>query len=252
MLENAIELLRISNSAFASLSSYLSLSDAEVLSGKFVFDDSVIEQSAALSLIKSIANRDLFVRAFAFGPTLIAGKSESGTDAWWRLRPFVLRGRSHEALELQKLIAIRAKRYLTILGHGEHADTLDVHHLVIDLPNAHRLSKNTRLFIGDEAFGVRLYNELFKVDRWAEAFENRKIVGYVYCPLDYAYAVHLAARDVMKETADIEFDEWSWKLTKLSPELLAARSTVLSERGEPTTPVRIPSMLTVHGEYLRS
>jgi hypothetical protein len=37
--------------------------------------------------------------------------------------------------------------------------------LVIDLPDVQGISKKTQFFVGDESSGVRLYNEMFRVEK---------------------------------------------------------------------------------------
>jgi hypothetical protein len=107
------------------------------------------------------------------------------------------------AVEFRRAVVERAKDYLARAGQAGLAARLQDGQVVIDLPDVQGIAQRTRLFVGDEQYGVRLYNELFRVSRWSEAYEKEKSVGYVYTPKEFAVAVHLSFRDTMAERAGI-------------------------------------------------
>jgi hypothetical protein len=123
---------------------------------------------------------------------------------------------------------------------------------VIDLPDVQGIAKKTKFFVGDEETGVLPYNEMFRVEKWSEAYENQKLIGYVFCPMAQRVAVYLAFRDVVKEECDLRFEPLSWQLAKLKPAEVAEFAGELQRRGVNTLPAPVPEALLERGKYLNS
>jgi hypothetical protein len=141
---------------------------------------------------------------------------------------------------------------LRTIGQPGLADELTEFSIVVDLPDVQGIAKKTKAFVGDESSGVRLFNELFRVEKWAEAYENQKITGYVFCPAEVAVAVHVACRDIIREEFSLGFEQWSWTLTKMSVEELDTFTQELRNRQVNTAPAPIPDSLRDRKTYLSS
>jgi deoxynucleoside triphosphate triphosphohydrolase SAMHD1 len=256
---NALEILREHHPSFRNLSTYVALSDAQFLEGRW--PDAKIPSpdiERARLLVREVKRRN-FVRAFAFGSSLIAEPNSQNEDlqsanwrSWGKLANVSSREVSDESLAFRKRIRERAQAYLIALGQPTLAAELDDSSLVIDLPDIQGIASRTKFFVGDENSGVRLFNELFRVEKWAEAYENQKITGYVFCPAEFAIAVHLASRDLIREEFELSFEPWSWSLTKVSVERLEISATKLRDRKIKTEPSPIPNWLQERQIYLQS
>ncbi len=258
MIENALDLLVAAHPSFKQLSTFLSLSDAGFLNGEWP-SAAITHQSAykaARGLVDGVNRRRAFVRAFAFGPELIekpqSTDEKAVRDAWWRLKPLVSRDRSAPAIAFRQSVAAKAKLYLETAGQVALANELAEHQLVIDLPEVQGIAEKTRFYVGDEEFGVQPYSKLFRAERWAEAYEYQKSIGYVYCPAEYGHAVHLAFRDLVREEAGIEFDQRAWKMTKLQPERLKDLADLISARGTGIPEIAIPAERRERRRYLET
>lgn len=262
MVENALDLLNSQPSPFHRLSTYLALTDDEFLRGHWPKIDETAAVSTARQLINSVARRQTIGRCFVFGPSLLespAAETRAGRQAWRTLKPLVSRTRTPEALEFRRRVVERARDYLRTDGQANLADQLSESDVVIDLPDVQGIAEKTRFWVGNEESGIELYSDRMRVERWAEAYENQKNVGYVFGPYEQAAAIYLAARDLMREAAEVSFDGRSLFLTKLSATRVAGLADRLLERGVRTATV-VPvsgqgaraSLRMDHGEILES
>ena len=212
MTENALDVLMENAEAFRSPETYLTITDDQLLSGAWGdIDVPSAIKDRVMDLIDRIHKRET-VRAFAFGPSLL----ESDPVQWVDKKPAFLRW-SPESREFRHQIVVRAQAYLKKNGQADLADLLNDDLLVIDFPDAQRIAERTRFYIGNETAGLRLYSEAFGVDRWMEAYEHSKSVGYVFCPREYAAAAYAAVRDEV-ESMNLSFDDRRLTLTKVSPQ----------------------------------
>ena len=255
---NALEILHEYHPSFRDLSTYISLSDAQFLEGRWPTTRAKkanIER--AKKIVREVKRRN-FVRAYAFGSYLIEGFDEQDESvqstlrrAWGRLADVTGRDVTDLSLSFRNRIGVRAQEYLTALGQPTLAAELNDSFLIIDLPDVQGIASRTRFFVGDESSGVKYFSELFKVENWAEAYENQKITGYVFCPAEFAVVVHLAARDLIREEFELSFEPWSWSLTKVSVKLLEQSAALLRERGKDTQSSPIPGWLHQRETYLQ-
>jgi HD superfamily phosphohydrolase len=181
MVENALDLLGSSTTAFRHFSTFLRMTDANFMSGQWPDEKSDADRyRQAQEIVGRISRRQAYVRAFAFGPGLISSPDprDPANDAmirrnWATLRPLVSRNRNTEALEFRREVVQLAREYLIAIGQSGLAGELAEHHMVIDLPDVQGIAEKTRFYVGDEDYGVELYNRRFRVERWAEAYENQ-------------------------------------------------------------------------------
>lgn len=256
---NALEILRKIDLPFSSLSAYVCLSDAQFMAGEWAAGTtSSPEMKQALDIIRRVKTRN-FVRAFAFGPTLIHGISDADElrqaeirQSWGRLARVSSRNVGVESVAFRTRLEDRAREYLVELGQPGLAEELHGGSIVVDLPDVQGIASRTKFFIGDESTGVKNFNELFRVEKWAEAYENQKITGYVFCPAEFSYAVHLAARDIIREEFELSFEPWSWNLTKVGIERLEQSASTLISRGRAIAILPVPAQLLRRRDFLRS
>lgn len=251
-LINVVEMLNASNSAATDLESLLLLSDAQILEGRWPASLPDSEQVIrARRMVSNIRERNV-VRAFAFGSHMQPEQTDPKTKGkrWRKLVAVTGREISESALTFRRKLADKAKLYQRSLGHPELADEIDEYAIVIDLPDVQGIAKKTKFFVGDENLGVRFFNELFKVDKWSEAYESQKLTGYVFCPAEQSIAVHLAFRDLVLEDFQLSFEPWSWSLTKLQISRLATASTRLIAEGIATTQITVPNEIKEREVYL--
>jgi HD superfamily phosphohydrolase len=256
---NALEILQESHPLFRKVSTFVGLSDAQFLEGRWPTTRArKADIDRAKQLVQEVKRRS-FVRAFAFGSYLIAGFDEKNKAAqstlrraWRRLADVTGRNVTAESLAFRSRIRAKAQEYLIAIGQPPLATELHDSSLIIDLPDVQGIASRTRFFVGDESSGVKYFSELFKVENWAEAYENQKITGYVFCPAKFAVAVHLAARDLIREEFKLSFEPWSWNLTKVSVKKLEQSASMLRERGKDTQLSPVPNWLREREIYLQS
>lgn len=233
MVENALELLMDADPAFKRLSTYLALSDTEFIKGHWSLENShkCDKVMAAQSIVEDIFYRRLFVRAFVFGPTLICypNDPEEAESAWRKILPYVKEKKSIEVQNFRRLLVEKARFYLERLGQATLAQELKEYYVVIDLPDVQGIAEKTQFLVRDEQLNIKRYSELFHVDRWAEPYENQKIIGYIFCPPQFADVIHIAARDLMMEKAGVQFEAWQY--IKISPIKINEISGKLISRG---------------------
>jgi hypothetical protein len=215
LAEAALDVLIDCVPTFQSPVTYLELSDADFLEAKWPTQGCTDKDKLALAkdLVRRISDRHDIARAIAFGPNLI--DSATPVMVWRRLLPFVTRERNANTTKFRSLITERAKQYLIAAGKASLSDSLIEELIIVDLPDPQGITEKTRFLVGNESTGVRLYAEVARVDRWAEAYEADKSIGYVYCPPEHVYAVHLAARSVIKDLSGVEMEDRQLTLTKM-------------------------------------
>jgi HD superfamily phosphohydrolase len=218
MVENAVELLATREPVFTKLSSYLAISDAEFLEahwGKLEHPHSP-EVTKARGIVDDIRRRRTLIRAFVFGNALITGIEDPGVrrDRWNELTPLVSGQRSQQSEDVKALVVERARQYLTAAGLAKSAKTLTADFVVIDLPAMQGIAAKTTFWISQRDELV-LYSDQARIERWAEAYEDQKTIGYVFGLAEHAEALHLAFRDVVKDKTSLEFDSRCFQLTKL-------------------------------------
>jgi HD superfamily phosphohydrolase len=248
MIENALEVLIRESPDFSRPSTYLRLSDSEFLKGQWGIEAESESISAAKTVVQEIANRKGLIRSFAFGPALLVAPDHADDPAklfrqqWRKMKPLVVRGsRSQpEAKEFKQAVVERARSYLRLDGQPNVADALHVIDVVIDLPDVQGIAEKTMFWAGNEETGLQLYSDLVRVERWAEAYENQKSIGYVYCRPEHAYAVHLAAREEIFARTGARFLDRELTLTKLEFQTLEAMAQRLADRGNPVQPIKRP------------
>lgn len=219
MVANAIELLAQDSEPFKKISTYLSLTDDQFLLGNWPSAEPAPTHERAKGLVQSVITRQSFVRAAAFGPTLV--KEE---DKWDALASLIEdKGRK----ELRRDVTSRAREYLTKVGQPGLAGDLDESSLLIDLPDVQGIVAKTRFFVSDDQLGVRKYGEGHEARRWTEAYEFQNTLGYVYYPRPFAKAVYFAFRDIAFEQAGVTFRDESWSLAKQGAKDLAEFSDLL-------------------------
>ena len=254
-LVNVLEMLSVAEPAATGLEGFLRLTDAQILEGHWPISP---EGSSAVRrahrMIAEVRERNV-VRAFAFGsylqpPDELNTAKRARGRPWRKLVAATSRKNPEKVRAFRQVLAKRAKQYQRALGQPELAEEIDEFAIVIDLPEVQGIASKTKFFVGDETLGVRYFNELFKVDNWSEAYENQKLTGYVFCPAQYAIAVHLAFRDLVREDFGLSFEPWSWSLTKLQVSKLAIASSRLVAEGITTVPIAIPEGIRERETYL--
>lgn len=245
LAERAMDLLIAGSEKFKSPATYLELSDVDFLEQRWdlgAVNNSFIDR--ARELMRRIADRHEMVRAIAFGPTLIDVRVEDLPIAWKKLQPHVTRERTDLSMQFVRNVVEKAQQYLRCAGRADLADTLADDLVLVDLPDPQGISQKTQFFVGNEEIGLRLYSEVARVDRWAEAYEHDKTIGYVYCPPEHAVAVHLAVRQVIQSIAGITMDDRQITRTKLNTNEVAAFATLIRDRGAEVPDVRPVSTAT--------
>jgi hypothetical protein len=225
MVRNAIEILVREPGPFQSLSTFLRLADDEFLLGNWPGPaaDSPAYQRAR-DLVRAVVLRQPFVRAIAFGPTIV------GSEDQWRDLAAILEDRG--AAELRARVCQRARQYLTAVGQPNLATEIDESNVLIDLPDVQGIVATTPVFVVDEQLGVTRYGEGHEARRWTEAYEFQNTLGFVYCPVELAPYVHLAFREIAFEQAGVVLAAESWSLSKQSGDELHKLAAQLSARGQ--------------------
>jgi HD superfamily phosphohydrolase len=249
---NALELLQKDNPEFRKVSTYIRLSESQFFEQEWPPPaTSTPGIEVAKKIVAGIRLRTIFVRAFAFGPELIS-ESDGVTLKWRKLKRLVAPRSSAHAKAFRTRVTEKAQLYLKTYGQTADAEKLKDAHLVVDLPDVQGIAEKTKFFVGDEDTDVEFYNQMFRVEKWSEAYESQKLIGYVFCPIEHRVAVHLAFRDIVKEECKLSFDKWSWQLAKIPPQELADFSAELGRRGIDTEPAPVPEALSERRVYLNT
>jgi hypothetical protein len=170
----------------------------------------------------------------------LSQRAREGREAWNTLQPKVSRRRSPSTEEFRQKVVQRAREYLIAAGQAGLAETLNEHEIAIDLPEIQGIAGKTHFYVGDEVSGIQPYSDLFNVERWSEAYENQKNIGYAYCWPAYAPAVHIAVRDLIKEESGLTFDSRSLGMTKLSPNKVSEFIEFMRRGGRGTEVISVP------------
>ena len=240
LVERALDLLIEGVPAFSSPATFLTMTDDDFLEKRWPNGDNAVVVDRAKELVRRIRDRHEMVRSIAFGPSMIESPPENATIAWAKLQPFVSRDRTEESVEFLHMVVTKAKEYLRTVGDAARADTLTEDLVIVDLPDPQGISEKTRFLVGNEQTGLRQYSEVARVDRWAEAYETDKSIGYVYSPPEHAVAVHMAVCAVFENIAGIVLEDRQLTLTKILPDELLAFRNLLIERGTDVPEIRRP------------
>ena len=249
---NALQLLQKDHPEFRKVSTYIRLSESQFFEGDWPnLPVSTPDIEIARRILADIRLRTTFVRAFAFGPELIS-ESKGKTIRWRKLSRLVSPRSSDDAIAFRIRVRKKAQVYLETIGQPALAKELQDSHIVIDLPDVQGIAKKTKFFVGDEDTGVVFYNQMFRVEKWSEAYESQKLIGYVFCPPQYRVAVHLAFRDIVKSECKLSFETRSWQLAKIKPQDLAHFASELITRGTKTDPAPVPVDILEREQYLNT
>lgn len=255
---NVVEFMHSSGAFFTELSDFLGISDSGFIEGDWINKPANPQvASRGKQMLRQLRLRNV-IRAAAFGPRLIVGdidaKSQKGARlraSWRQLAAVTSRTMTDAGVAFRRELAAATKKYLTALGQSALANEFDEYAIVIDLPDVQGIASKTIFFVGDENSGVRLFNELFRVDKWSEAYENQKLIGYVFCQAEYSIAVHLAFRDLVASRFGLSFEPSSWSLTKLRIRDIARAAERIEKQGIRTKRAPVPDWLERRERYLR-
>lgn len=232
LAELALDLLIEGVPKFRSPGTYLSLTDSDFLERRWDIDEGNSEYGErAEALVRMIHARYETVRAIAFGPSMIEQPATDLQIAWAKLRPFVSRERTPESAAFKTRVVERAREFLSLAGQDILADRLSDDSIIVDLPDPQGISEKTRFLVGNEQTGLRHYSDVARVDRWSEAYEADKSIGYVYSRPQHAVAVHLAVRSIIFDIAEIELEDRQLTLTKISPDDVIRFAEIVRSRG---------------------
>jgi HD superfamily phosphohydrolase len=225
MVKNAIELLIQVPGPFQKLSTFLKLADDEFLLGSWPASpaETSVPYMKAKELVRSVVTRQPFVRALAFGPTLVDTE-----DGWRSLATLV---EDQERGQLRTEVAILARSYLSAAGQPGLAAELDESLILIDLPDVQGIVATAPVFVADDQLGVHKYGQGHEARRWTEAYEFQKTLGYVFCPDPFSVAVHFAFREIAFRSVGVSLLPESWSLAKQSGERLSEAAGLLTARG---------------------
>src|SRR5437867_562015 len=93
---------------------------------------------------------------------------------------------------------------------------------------------------------------MFRVEKWSEAYESQKLIAYVFCPIEYRLAVHLAFRDVVRKKCKLSFGTLSSQLAKINPQEIEKFAAKLRSRRIETLAAPIPKALLERQKYLNT
>lgn len=250
---NALEILKLDQVEFSKIGTYLTLSDDEFLLQHWPGQPSGSTLAGtARSLVRSVIDRNLFVRCYAFGPGLVNGLESDSPEfrsRWKGLEPKVRAKRGDQWFGFRRRIAERARELLRFNGQIPLADALSEHIIVVDLPPVQGIAEKTKFFVGDEQFGVAPFITRFRVERWAEAYETQHTIGYIYTAPEFAVAVYLAARDLVWSEHELNFDDASWTRTKLKSTDLVTFSNSVSARDPKHLPFTEPQFVVQRRQF---
>jgi deoxynucleoside triphosphate triphosphohydrolase SAMHD1 len=244
---NALEILKAERPEFARIGTYLKLSDDEFLLQHWPGQSTnSTTLTTAKNLVKSVIDRNPFVRCYAFGPGLVNGLEPDSAEfraRWKTFEPTVRAKRSDHWYAFRKRIADRARELLRFNGQIPLADALSEELIVVDLPPVQGIAEKTKFFVGDEQFGVTPFFTRFRVERWAEAYETQHTIGYVYTEPEFAVAVYFAVRDLIESEHQLNFDDASWTRTKLKSSDLVGFSRAVSAKDPKHIPFAEPQFV---------
>lgn len=177
-------------------------------------------------LARSIQDRDIYYRAFAFAPRFIAGLSglpeEDRRDAKATLWTQVLGelstigGCDRLAEEIfKKAQALRT----TVGGELNPGSDLQPEHVVVDLPVNKTVVRGGDILTRTEDGYVAPPNLFFDPERWSQAYEHQKQCGFVYTPRRFVRLVSVAARIVFFERFEVVMDSAADRASKTAGEI---------------------------------
>lgn len=168
-----------------------------------VSDESFISMidTQSTDLANSILERNLYYRAFAFASRFIPLKGLA-EDEQKQARALLWNPVLGDVtdpdrnLELRRLILETALRIAAVVEDLRPTIALKLEQIIIDLPTNKAVVRGNDILTRTENGDIAVPNLFFDPERWSQAYEHQKQVGYVFAPREYRALISLASRIV--------------------------------------------------------
>jgi HD superfamily phosphohydrolase len=194
--------LKVTGLSFKKVVDFLTVTDLDILSLHNKPDEIV-------PLIKNLLNRTMLKRALVISKKTIKTSSISKSK-----RKTELKMKYKRLLDLSKDVV--EVRHLRELIADELGGEITVYDVWIDLPEPPRFREAKQALIKTGDNERKRLDQIFPISKWLETYAENKWNGHVFCPpySKIREKVDLAARKVIKDLLDIEFNEDATKLSK--------------------------------------
>lgn len=208
MLKSVFEAVRdfkleMNGLRFNRVVDFLSVTDSDILSLAGKPDE-------IAPLIKNILNRSMLKRALVISKSTIktsVGAPKSKREAEAKMKYNKLLDLSKDPAQIRKL------RELIVDEIGRKTTVYDIW---IDLPDPPSFREAKQALIKTTEDERERLDKIFPVSKWLETYAENKWKGHVFCPplSDMREKIDKAARKIIKDVLDIEFNDYATKYAK--------------------------------------
>ena len=175
------------------------------------------------TLARSIQDRRIYYRAFAFAARFIADLDELPDEEQRDTRAIkwknLLRGLSTDqgCLAIAEKIYQKALRIINVIpALSKQANELKEEEILVDLPVNRVVVRGGDILTRTDGGHIGTPNLFFDPERWSQAYEHQKQCGFVFTPRSRVDIITLASRIVFFETFDLVMNEQADRAAKVT------------------------------------
>ena len=187
---------------------------------------------------RSIKDRRIYYRAYAFAARFIAGLDELPNEEQRDTRALMWRKPLRGLLSNDGCRATAKEIYdkaielaNAIPDLAKYAIDIKQEEVLVDLPFNRVVVRGGDILTRTDGGHIGTPNLFFDPERWSQAYEHQKQCGFVFTPRNRVALVALASRIVFFETFDLVMDEQAARAAKVTGIVCATWVTTARDKG---------------------
>ena len=192
----------------------------------------------SFAVAKSIRERRIYYRAYAFAARFIAGldklpnEEQSDTRALMWLKPLRDLSSDEGRLSTAKKIYDKAIEIAKVIPDlAKSATDIREEEILVDLPVNKVVVRGSDILTRTDGGHIGTPNLFFDPERWSQAYEHQKQCGFVFTPRSRVDLVALASRIVFFETFGLIMDEQAARAAKVTGTVRDTWVTTARDKG---------------------
>ena len=189
-------------------------------------------------IARSIEDRRIYYRAYAFAARFIAGLDGLSDDEQHDTRVLMLRTPLKELSTDQGCLDMSLKIYKKAIELSNTIPEIDssktkikAEEILVDLPLNRVVVRGGDILTRTDGGHIGTPNLFFDPERWSKAYEHQKQCGFVFTPRNRVALVALASRIVFFETYGLVMNEQAERAAKITDIVKANWLNVAHEKG---------------------
>lgn len=209
-----------------------------IIGGEFKSEDLRSGAGRSSVIARSIKDRRIYYRAYAFAARFIAGPNNLPTDEQRDTRALMWRKPLRELSQDQGRIATSRKIHEKAIEIADAIPDMDdsgseikEEEILVDLPLNKVVVPGDDILTRTDGGHIGTPNLFFDPERWSQAYEHQKQCGFVFTPRNRVALVALASRIVFFETFGLVMNEQAARAAKVTDTVKDSWVSIARDKG---------------------